>query len=95
MKGYDNMPLKEKIARITDILFSLSETRARKKPYDLSAIAESLIARYDPFKPKKMKELPIYKSVYGRRNAWTSLYYWDKKLKESGKFVAVLDIIKK
>ena len=89
------MDMKEKIMRITDILFSLSATNSRKKPYDLRAIAESLIARYNPVAPVKMKRLPLYNSIYRRKHAYTSLYYWDKKLKDNNKFNDVLDIIKK
>ena len=95
MKGMIIMTLKEKIMRISDILYGLSATNSRKKPYDLSAIAESLIARYDPQNPAKMKHLPIYNSVYRRPNAWTSLYYWIRKLKDNNKFSDVIDIIKK
>ena len=89
------MDMKEKIMRITDILFSLSATNSRKKPYDLRAIAESLIARYDPNNPMPVKHLPIYNSIYRRKNAWTSLWYWIQKLKDNNKFSDVLDIIKK
>ena len=95
MKGVIIMTLKEKIMRISDILYSLSATNSRKKPYDLRAIAESLIARYDPNNPAKVKKLPIYNSIYRRKHAYTSLYYWDKKLKDNNKFNDVLDIIKK
>ena len=95
MKGMIIMTLKEKIMRISDILYGLSATNSRKKPYDLSAIAESLIARYDPNNPAKVKKLPIYNSIYRRKHAYTSLWYWIQKLKESGKFSDVIDIIKK
>ena len=95
------MTFKEKVESLTKLLHSLSapKTKTKKQPYDLKTIAESLILRYDPNNPVKVKNLPISNSVYrsksekGKGKEYSRLHYWYNKIKDSGNLPAMIYII--
>ena len=89
------MTYKEKVKALTNLLYSLSSANSRcKKPYDLKTIAINLIEKYRPNRKIKIKDLPIKDSAaYKRKNAYTSLWYWEQKLFNSGYKNKFFDIL--
>ena len=91
----------EKAESLTKLLESLSapRTRTKKQPYDLKTIAENLILRYNPNNPTPVKNLPINNSVYksktekGKGKEYSRLFYWYRKIKDSGNLPTMLYII--
>ena len=89
----------EKAESLTKLLESLSAPRTKKQPYNLKAIAESLILRYDPNNPTKVKNLPINNSVYqsktekGKGKEYSRLHYWYHKIIDSGNYSTMIYII--
>ena len=91
----------EKVESLTKLLHSLSapRTRTKKQPYNLKAIAESLILRYDPNNPVPVKNLPINNSVYkskkdsGKGKEYSRLHYWYHKILDSGNYSTMIYII--
>ena len=81
------------------LLESLSAPRTKKQPYNLKAIAESLILRYDPNNPVPVKNLPINNSVYksktekGKGKEYSRLHYWYHKILDSGNYSTMIYII--
>ena len=80
---------REKIKYLTQVLYGLSDSNAHKEPYSLIEVAKAL---YLKFTTKIAWEKIPLSEHYARSTAYQ---YWWKKLKDSGRFQEVRNIVRR
>ena len=83
------MTKREKVKYLTQVLYGLSDSNAHKEPYSLIEVAKAL---YLKFTTKIAWEKIPLSEHYARSTAYQ---YWWKKLKDSGRFQEVRNIVRK
>ncbi len=83
------MTKREKIKYLTQVLFSLSDSNSKKGVYSLPEVAKALFLKLTT----KISWSKILLSEHYRRE--TAYQYWWRKLKDSGRFQEVKNVVRK
>ena len=81
------MTKREKIKYLAQVLFSLSDSSSRKGVYSIPEVAKALYSHI----VDRVSWAKLPKSEHYRRE--TAYQYWWKKLKDSGRFQEVRNIV--
>ena len=89
VQSAQTMTKREKIKYLTQVLYGLSDSNARKAPYSLSEVAKALFLKLTT--KISWTKIPLSEN-YQRCTAYQ---YWWMKLKQSGSFQEIRNLMRK